>query len=712
MESQSRGKLRLRFGGLFLWILLLAVAFGLCGRALAQSVSAPPKTRTDNVRDTVHGVEIVDPYRWLENQSSPETREWLNGQNQYTRKVLDSLSGREAIKKRLEELSRVDAVSLPFEFNGRYFFTKRLANQNLSVICMRKGLEGEDEVLVDPHLMSPDQTTSVGMADISRDGKLLAYQVREGGADETSVRFLDVDTHEHLPDQLAKARYQGVSLTPDKGGFYYTKHDKDGPRVYYHKMGSAASGDGEIFGKGYTADKGIGTQLTEDGRYLILTVWYGSAGRKVEIYYQDLSAGGPITPIVTDIEARFSPTIAGDHLFVNTNWNAPNGRILDIDLKNPAQSGWREVVPQSNAVISGMNVAGKKVFVNYLENVNSRVKIFEPSGKYVREIAFPAIGTVSGIYGRWESKEVFYRFTSFHIPSTIYRYDVEEGTQSEWARLKVPFKSDRFEVKQVWYESKDKTKVPMFIVHAKGIKLDGSNPTLLTGYGGFAISVTPTFSSWVAMWIEKGGVYAVPNLRGGGEFGEEWHRAGRLGMKQNVFDDFIGAAQWLVDNGYTKPSKLAIMGGSNGGLLVGAALTQRPDLFQAVVCTYPLLDMVRYHMFLFAKAWVDEYGSSDDPDQFKYLYAYSPYHHVEPGTKYPAVLMISGDLDTRVDPLHARKMTARLQAATGSDKPVLLLYFTKAGHSGGQPLNQVIDQMTDEFSFLFWQLGVGTEVRN
>jgi prolyl oligopeptidase len=324
----------------------------------------------------------------------------------------------------------------------------------------------------------------------------------------------------------------------------------------------------------------------------------------------------------------------------------------------------------------------------------------------MRDIAFPAIGSVSGVSGEWQSDEAFFAFSSFHIPTTIYRYDVAKGSQEVWARLEVPINTDTFEVKQVWYESKDKAKVPMFVVHAKGIKLDGSNPTLLTGYGGFNVSLTPGFSARAALWVERGGVYAVPNLRGGGEFGEEWHKAGMLGKKQNVFDDFIAAAEWLIKNGYTKPSKLAISGGSNGGLLVGAALTQRPDLCQAVVCSYPLLDMVRYHKFLVAKFWIPEYGSSEEPEQFKYIHAYSPYHQVKPSTKYPAVLFITGDSDTRVDPLHARKMAALLQSATGSEKPVLLHYDTKAGHSGGRPVSKQIEDLTDELSFLFWQLGV------
>lgn len=674
----------------------------------SQTVKAPPPTRTQNVGDTLHGTVIVDPYRWLEDQNNPETRAWLDTQNEYTRSILNTIAGRNEIKQRLEQLSRIDVVGFPFARGGRYFFSKRASDQDLFVIYMRKGLKGEDEMLLDPHPMSPDHTVSVGLRDVSKDGTLLAYQVREGGADETTIHFMDIDSRKNLADQLPNGRYYGgISIIPDKSGFYYSRQEKEGPRVYYHSMGTDLSTDKEIFGEGYGPDKIIGAGVSDDGRYLLINVFHGSAGQKTEVYFQDLVKKGPIVTVVSDLDARFSPAIAGDHLFLQTNWSAPNGCVFDVDLRKPSRENWREVISEGKAVINGFSPVGGKLCVNYLENVRSIVKIFEPDGKYVRDISFPAIGSVSGISGRWENDEGFYAFTSFHIPTMIYRYDMKTGTQEEWSRLKVPIKSDDFEVKQVWYESKDKTKVPMFIVHKKGLKLDGANSTLLTGYGGFNASLTPGFSSQAAFWFERGGVYAVPNLRGGGEFGEEWHRAGMFEKKQNVFDDFHAAAEWLINNGYTRPSKLAISGGSNGGLLVGAALTQRPELFRAVVCSYPLLDMVRYHKFLVAKFWVSEYGSTDDPKQFPYLHAYSPYHQVRAGTKYPAVLMISGDLDTRVDPLHARKMTALLQATMSPDRPVLLHYNTKSGHSGGLPLQRVIEDLTDTMSFLLWQLGIG-----
>ncbi|HZU32756.1 MAG TPA: prolyl oligopeptidase family serine peptidase, partial [Candidatus Angelobacter sp.] len=392
-------------------------------------------------------------------------------------------------------------------------------------------------------------------------------------------------------------------------------------------------------------------------------------------------------------------------------WKAPKWRCLEVDLKNPGTpEKWREVIPEGDAVLEGVSAVGGKLVARTIQNVLPHLRVLEPSGKLVREIQLPSLGSVSEPTGRWNSNEAFYSFTSYHIPTTIYRYDLATGKQAVWSQLKVPFDSSKYEVKQVWYPSKDGTKIPMFLAHAKGLKLDGNNPVLLGGYGGFNVSSTPAFSALAAEWMAHGGVFAVANLRGGGEFGEAWHHAGMLEKKQNVFDDFIAAAEWLIQNKYTTPAKLAIRGGSNGGLLVGAVMTQRPDLFGAVICSYPLLDMIRYQYFLVARYWVPEYGSSENPEQFKYIYAYSPYHHVKAGTKYPAVLFISGDSDTRVAPLHARKMTALMQSATaGSDKPILLHYDTTAGHSGGTPVGKQIENTTDELSFLFWQLGMSSE---
>lgn len=692
--------------------LILLIILFICQVAWAQTPVSmrPPETRKDNVKEIIHDVEIVDPYRWLEDQESAETRAWIEEQNEYTASLIGNLPGRENLEKRLGELMRIDNINMPLVRNGRYFFMKRLADQELFVIYMRKGLTGKDEVLIDPHGMSPDRTTSVGLWGVSEDGTILAYGVRQGGEDEASIRLLDVNRLKDLPDHLPKARYHGFSFKPDNSGFYYIRHKAEGSRIYYHDMGTDPANDVEIFGQEYGPEKIISVSLSDEGTDLLIHVRYGAGASKTEIYYQDVAGKGPIVPVVKGIDAAFSGTVAGDKIYVQTTWKAPNSRVLAVNIKDIPQelSEWQEIIPETDATLR-FRAAGGKLIVRYLENVVSRVKVFEPDGQYLRDIDFPASGT-SYVSGRWKSNEAFFYYSSFHIPPTIYRYDVGKGTKEVWAKQNVPIKSDNIEVRQVWYNSKDGTKIPMFLVHQEGIRLDGSNPTLLTGYGGFYSSLTPDYSQLATIWVENGGVFAQPNLRGGGEFGQEWHKAGMLENKQNVFDDFISAAEWLIRKGYTNPDRLCIRGGSNGGLLVGAALTQRPELFKAVVCSYPLLDMVRYHKFLVAPLWIAEYGSADDPEQFKYLYAYSPYHQVKTGTEYPAVIFFTGDADTRVAPSHARKMAALLQNETGSDNPVLLHYETRSGHSGGQPLGKQIEVMTNWLGFLFWQLGMADAV--
>jgi prolyl oligopeptidase len=691
-----RGKL------VFFWLVISA---GLAAWGQQPKEPSPPATPKHDVKEVVQRVEITDPYRWLEDQDSPETRAWIDAQNRYTHALMDAWPGREALERRLTELMRIESIGTPRERNGRYFYAKRLPDQDLFVSYVKKGLDGKEEVLIDPHPLSPDHTTSAAVFEISEDGTLVACGIRRGGEDEVTLKFRNVDTLRDLPDELPKGRYFGGAFKHDKSGFYYARMNADGPRAYYHAIGTDPAKDTEIFGKGYGRDKIIDVALSDDGRYLVITVLHGSAADQTEIYYQDVAAQGPIRAVVNDVPARFFGEVGGNHLYLHTNWRAPKGRVLSVDLRDPARERWREVVPEGDSAIESVTLAGGQLLVNYLENASSRIKVFDHAGKYLRDVSLPSAGSAF-VVARWASGETFYGFSSFATPLTIYRYDVADGKQNLWARVKVPIDSDQFEVKQVWYESKDKTRVPMFLVHRKGLKLDGTNPTLLTGYGGFNASETPFFSPTAAVWVEQGGVFADPSLRGGGEFGEAWHRAGMLGNKQNVFDDFIGAAEWLIQNHYTSPSKLAIEGASNGGLLVGAALTQRPDLFRAVACGYPLLDMLRYQKVLVARFWVSEYGSADDPEQFKYLYAYSPYHHVQPGTKYPAVILFSGDADTRVAPLHARKMAALLQASTASDGPVLLRYETKAGHAGGLPVTKQIEQQTDVLGFLLWQLNV------
>jgi prolyl oligopeptidase PreP (S9A serine peptidase family)/Tol biopolymer transport system component len=666
----------------------------------------PPETRRDPIVEQLHGVLVEDPYRWLEDQEAPATRAWIAAQNAYTERVIAPLPGKDAIRRRLTELLKIDSVSVPFARGGRLFFSKRSRHQNLSVLYVRKTEGGADEVLVDPHALSPDQTVSVTFQDVSQDGKTLVYGVRQGGQDEVELRILDVDTLQHLKDRLPRARYSGVSLTNDKKALYYSRQTPSGPRVFVHRLGGDPAADEQIFGEGYGPEKLISAALSDDGRYLRISVAHGSAARKSELYVQDLQKQTPMRPIVNDIDAAFGGPMASGRLFLRTNWNAPNWRVLAVDLENSARENWREIVKESRAVITGVSVAGGRLFVSTLENVQSRLRVHLPDGTLLREVPLPSIGSVGGVSGDWDRDEAFFSFSSLARPSTIYRYVPSSGRSEVWARQDVPVNSDDVEVRQVFYASKDGTRIPMFVAHKRGLAKDGQRPALLTGYGGFNLSQNPGFSARAAFWIENGGVYALPNLRGGGEFGEDWHKAGMLANKQNVFDDFIAAAEWLIASGYTAPEKLVISGGSNGGLLVGAALTQRPELFRAVVCSYPLLDMLRYHKFMVAGYWVPEYGSAEDAGQFRVLRAYSPYHRVKDGGKYPAVLFITGDGDTRVAPLHARKMAARLQAASGSERPVLLRYDTKAGHSGGMPVDKTIADSTDEMRFLFGQVGI------
>jgi len=680
--------------------------------SLAQSQSQlppqkqSPASRRDNVQEVLHGVTINDPYRWLEDQNSPETRAWITEQNNYTHSLLDSLPGRSALENRLAALKKIEGIHSPFERNGRFVYRRRKADQEQYVICMRDGEKGKEQVLIDPNPMSAEHTTNVDIFDVSKDGKLLAYMLRAGGKDETEVRFLDLDTRKELPDFLPLALYFDVSFLPDRSGFYYSMILDEGPRVRFHKLGTPVGSDVDVFGKGYTKESIITGDPSEDGRHLIILVCNGSACDKAEIWLQDLAAKGPIEPLVKDIDARFFPFGGGDHLFLQTNWQSPRGRVLAVDFAHPEREHWREVVPESDTAIDSVALSGGKIIVAYVKNATSQVKVFEPSGRLAGNLEFPALGSVTDVQSKWENADAFIGFTSFTIPRTIYKFDMGTRQRSTWYEPSVPLDSSKFEIKQVWVTSKDGTRVPMFLIHGKGLKTDGARPALLTGYGGFALNITPDFWPEAIVWAEHGGVAAQVNLRGGGEFGEAWHKAGMLGNKQNVFDDFIAASEWLVQNKYTNPAKLGIFGGSNGGLLVGAALTQRPDLYQAVVCWHPLLDMLRYDQFMMGKFWVSEYGTASDPEQFKWLYAYSPYQHVKPGTKYPAVLFMTGDGDTRVAPLHARKMTALLQSATGSDRPILLRYELAAGHAGGRSVTQDIGDSVDYLSFLFWQLNV------
>ena len=674
----------------------------------------PPPTQAKPVTDTVAGQEITDPYRWLEDAKSPDTRAWLGEQMKYTERYLAQIKVRPEIVKRLTELDRVESYNVPQERRGKYFFTKRLPDENQASIYLRKGLHGSDERLVDATKLSADQNTSVNISNISDDGTRLVYGVREGGADEAILHVLDVEKRADLPDVLPRARYSGVSISPDKQGLYYAKLETAGTVVYFHKFGQPVDSDPVIFGKKFGDEifgpmQLISASVSQNGHYLLINVSHGVPAKRVDVYAKDLrTADSPIKPVIHGINNRFVAENYGDDLYVLTDYQAEKGRVLKISLNDAMPEHWQTIVPEGKDVISNAGIIGGKLFVTGLHDVVTQTRIFTLDGKPAGTITYPTLGSASPIRGRQESKDGFYSFESFNIPPTIYHYDLSTGKTAVFAQPKVSFDSSLYEVKQVFYTSKDGTRVPMFLTMKKGLKPNGKLPALMYAYGGFNVNETAHWDPEYAWWIEQGGVYAQPNLRGGGEYGEAWHKAGMFEKKQNVFDDFFAAGEYLIAQKYTIPDLLAIRGRSNGGLLMGAAMTQRPDLYGAIWCGYPLLDMIRFQKFLVGRWWTAEYGSSENPDQFAYLIKYSPYQNVKPGVKYPAIMFNSGDSDTRVDPLHARKMTALMQSITENDRPVLLHYETKAGHSSGVSIEQLVNDTADELAFL-WNETAGRE---
>jgi prolyl oligopeptidase len=672
----------------------------------ASPAKCPPVARIDSAKDTYGSTVVADPYRWLEDQNNPETRAWIEAEEKCTEAALSNFSGRAQLTKRLGELLHSDSFEPPVERGDRYFYRKHPADQDLSLLYIRRGLNAPEEILIDPLPWSVDHSASVTLENVSRDGKFVFYGRRDGGQDEITLRVLEVDTKKTLSDAFPKGQYFAVEPTPDNKTVYYSFVTPEGPRAFRHRTGDDPAKDQMVFGKDLGKDKILVLQLSENGNYLVYQVIFGSGSEQTEIYVQNLKENGPVVAAVSGVKSLFFPNFAGDRLFIFSNYQAPQWHVLSTSLATPQMQHWKEVIPETGVRLEAVSASGGKLIGQYTHNASSELKVFGADGKLQSSIPLPSLGTVGATSGRWESPELFFSFESYDSAPAIFHYNVAEAKSEVWARDRARIDSSALTIEQVWYPSKDKTRIPMFLFHKKGLKLDGSSPVLLTGYGGFDISTTPAYWPLFVVWVEHGGIVADANLRGGGEFGEEWHRAGMFEKKQTVFDDFFAAAEFLIAQKYTSPSRLAITGGSNGGLLMGAAITQRPELFRAVVCAYPLLDMLRFQKFLDGPYWVPEYGSAENPDQFKYLYAYSPYHHVVDSAKYPATLFVTGDGDTRVAPLHARKMAARLQAANGSNQPILLLYDTKSGHSGGRPVNKMIDEFTDRLSFLFWQLGV------
>ena len=709
--------------------LMIALFFLLAGAAYAAdnvadntkdaAASAVPKAEKRPLEETLHGVKIVDNYRWLEDGSSPDTQKWVAEEMAYTRGVLDPLPGRDAIHKRLTDLLRIGTMSEP-EIGGKYYFySRRDGLQNQPVLYVREGMDGKDRVLVDANQLAVDGTIALDWYQASENGKYLAYGTSPSGSEMSTLHVIETKTGNQLPDTIERTRAASIAWILDNSGFYYTRYPKKGDvpdgqemynrHVFYHELGTDPATDPLIFGEGRDPEDWPSVSLDNDGRLLLISVEQGWT--KTELFLMDLKKGTPPTRITTGKNFLYSASAYNGRLYIVTNEDAPRYRVFMAEAGNYEHDDWKEIIPQSDAVLQGATVWGGKLFAQYEQNATSQLKIFDIEGNKLKDLLLPALGTVYGSAGKWDRDEIFYGFLSFTVPPTVYRYDLKTGATTLWAKVDAPsIDPAAYEVNQEWYHSKDGTRVPIFVVNKKGLKKDGHNPTLLTGYGGFNVSMTPAFSRTAYLWMEHGGVYAVANLRGGAEFGEDWHRAGMLGSKQDVFDDMIAAAEHLIAEKYTDNNHLAIQGGSNGGLLMGAMITQRPDLFRAVVCQVPLLDMLHYQSFQIAKLWVPEYGSSDNPEQFKWLYAYSPYHHVKAGTEYPAILFMTGDTDTRVDPMHAKKMAAEMQdeARNGTSKtrPILLRIESKAGHGAGKPVTKQIEEFTDVYSFLFWQLGV------
>jgi prolyl oligopeptidase len=680
---------------------------------------SPPVATPRPVADFFHGTRVIDSYRWLEKADSPEVQKWVSEENEYTRALLDPLAGRAAIQKRLTELLSIGSVSAPVLAGRHYFYTRREGLQNQPVLYVRDSLNGSDRVLVDANSLAADGTIALDWFQPSENGKYVAYGTSPSGSEMSTLHVIESKAGEILPDTIERTRAASIAWLHDNSGFYYTRYPKKGEvppgqemynrHVYFHLLGSPVETDNAIFGEGRGPEDWPGVSLSNDGRWLLINVSEGWT--KSELFLMDLKSDKAPIRLTTGKNFLYSADIYDGKVYITSNEDAPRYRVFVTDAGNFDREAWKEIIPQSDAVLQGAAVFGGKLVAQYEQNASSQVKTFDLDGKKLNDIALPAIGTVYSSGGKWNRDEVFYGFQSFTFAPSIYRYDLKDGSTSLWTKVDAPsIEASAYDVQQEWFNSKDGTRVPMFVVHKKGLQKNGKNPTLLTAYGGFNVSLTPTFSRTAYLWMEHGGIYAVANLRGGAEFGEDWHRAGMLDKKQNVFDDMIAAAQHLISEKYTDKQHLAIQGGSNGGLLMGAMITQRPDLFRAVVCQVPLLDMLHYQDFQIAKLWIPEYGTAENPDQFKWLYAYSPYHHVKTGVEYPAILFMTADTDTRVDPMHAKKMTALMQAAAGNGsshtRPILLRIESKAGHGAGKPVTKQIEEFTDVYSFLFWQLGV------
>lgn len=684
---------------------------------LQKSLIYPTISRSNQV-DEYHGTIVADPYRVLEDPDTEETKTWIEAQNQVTFTYLNEIPAREDIKQRLTKLWDYEKYGTPFKEGDNYFYFKNDGLQNQSVLYTLPTLDGQPRVLLDPNKLSEDGTVALSGISISENGQLLAYGLSISGSDWQEWKVRDITTGADLQDHLQWIKFSGASWTHDHQGFFYSRYDEPNEKtkledvnyyqkLYYHQLGTPQSEDILIYHRPEQKEWGFGGSVTEDGKYLIISVWLGTDSKNL-VFYKDLTnPQGEVIELINKFEADYSFIGNDDNVFYfRTDLNAPKGKVIAIDIQNPTLGNWPEIIPQTVETLESVSILNNQFVADYLQDAHSQIKIFDLQGNLITEVELPGIGSASGFSGKRHDTETFYSFTSFTTPGTIYRHDMKTCKSEIFRQPQVDFNADDYETKQIFYTSKDGTKLPMFITHKKGIKLDGNNPTYLYGYGGFNISLTPSFSVSLLIWLEMGGVYAVPNLRGGGEYGEEWHQGGMKEKKQNVFDDFITAAEWLITNKYTQPEKLAIGGGSNGGLLVGACMTQRPDLFGAALPAVGVLDMLRFHKFTIGWAWVPEYGSAENAEDFPILSAYSPLHNLKPGTAYPATLITTADHDDRVVPAHSFKFAAALQAAHSGDAPVLIRIETKAGHGAGKPTTKIIEEAADKWGFLVRVLGI------
>ena len=712
-------------GAIFLCFALTCVVCALTSTLAAQSDGAPiayPKAKMGDQVDDYHGVKVADPYRWLEDTDSAETHDWVEAENKLTFGYLEKLPYRGAIRDRLLKLWNYERFTVPEQRGGRYFYQHNDGLQNQNVLLVAESLNAEPRVLLDPNTLSSDGTVALAGTAVSDDGKRMAYGTATSGSDWTEWHVRDIDTGKDLPDVIKWVKFSGASWTKDGKGFFYSRYDEPKgetlrdtnyfQKLYYHLVGTAQADDKLIYDRPDNKELGFAGGVTDDGRYLVISVWQGTSPKN-RLYYKDLTQpDSPVVKLLDDFDAQYSfVDNDGPVFWIQTDLDAPRGRLIAIDTRHPERANWKTVVAQGADKLESAGAVNSQFLLGYLKDARTEVRAYDLKGTFLHNVDLPGIGTAAGFGGKRSDQETFYSFTSFVSPTTIYRYDPQAGKSSVFRQPKVDFEAAKYETKQVFYNSKDGTRVPMFLTYKKGLKLDGQNPTLLYAYGGFDISLTPAFSVPNVVWLEMGGIYAQPNLRGGGEYGEEWHLAGTKGKKQNVFDDFISAAEWLIANKYTSTPKLAIRGGSNGGLLIGACLTQRPDLYGAALPEVGVMDMLRFHKFTIGWAWTSDYGSSDNPEDFKWLYAYSPLHNLKAGTKYPPTLIATSDHDDRVVPGHSFKFAATMQADQAGSAPVLIRVETKAGHGAGKPISKIIDETADAWSFVAHSLNMNVTLQ-